>query len=114
MSNENNDYTTGWSEFDGKAVLMQLNQPYVGVTDPIMPCFQKDAEGNITGVVSVPYLRGTLRVVDDVSPSGKRDTMFIVTTDDPNGNIKGKVTIAVPREQIAFITTTERQLIAAP
>jgi len=40
--------------------------------------------------------------------------MFIVTTDDPNGNIKGKVTIAVPREQIAFITTTERQLIAVP
>lgn len=114
MSNENQEYTTGWSEFDGKPVLMQLNQPYVGVTDPIMPCFQKDDAGAITGVVSVPYLRGMLRVVDDVSPTGKRDTMFIITTDDPNPNVKGKVTIAVPREQVAFITTTERQLIAVP
>jgi hypothetical protein len=113
MSIENEEYMVGWGEFDGKPVLVQLNQPYVGVTDPVMPCFQKDAEGNIAGVVSVPYLRGMLRVVSDVSPSGKRDIMFIVTTDDPNGNVKGKVTIAVPREQVAFITTTERQLIVA-
>lgn len=106
---------SGWHIFDGQGVLVQLRDPWVGVTHPNEPVVTRDDTGKITGVSTVPFLRGILRVLPDVvGPNGRRDVVFVIETSDPNQQRPGKVFILVPREQIAYISKTEPQLISTP
>lgn len=95
-----------WYWFDGKAVLVQLHEPWVGVTYPNDPVLQKDESGKAVGVVTVPFLKG----ICHVHPDGD-DVMFVLETTDPNPNARAMAYIAIRRELVAFITHIERRLV---
>lgn len=97
-----------WYRFDGKPVLLQLKEPWVGVTYPNDPVLQRNKEGEVTGVVTVPFLKG----ICHVHPDGD-DVMFVLETTDPNPNARAMAHIGIKREDIAFITHIERRLIDA-
>lgn len=95
-----------WYYFDGKPVLIQLREPWVGVTHPNDPVLQRDAKGEVAGVVSVPFLKGICRVFDDGD-----DIMFVLETTDPNPQIQAMAHIGIKKEDIAYITHIEKRLI---
>lgn len=94
-----------WYYFDGKPVLIQLREPWVGVTFPNDPVLTRDKDGR-QGVVSVPFLKG----ICHVHPDGN-DVMFILETTDPNPESNAMAHIGIKREDVAYITHIERRLV---
>ncbi len=107
MSDTESSEKSHWYWYDGKPVLLQLREPWVGVTHPNDPVMQRDKEGNIVGVVSVPFLKGICRV----HPDGN-DVMFVLETTDPDPSKNAMAHIGVKREDVAFITYIERKLVS--
>lgn len=97
-----------WYWFDGKPVLVQLREPWIGVTYPNDPVLTTDKDGK-QGVISTPFLKG----ICHVRPDGD-DIMFVLETTDPNPANRAMAFIAVKKEDVAFITHIEQRLVAAP
>lgn len=91
-----------WYYYDGKPVVIQLREPWIGVTYPNDPVRTQDGQG----VVSTPFLRGTCHVYPDGN-----DVMFVLETTDPNPASTAQVIIGIKREDITFITYIERRLV---
>lgn len=103
-----------WHDIEGRLVLVQLRQPYVVVTHPCEPMIRTEhgalpmsavrPEHGIQGAATVPYLRGTLHV----APGEPGRIMFRIRVDMDNG---AKADVFLDREDVVFITATERSLI---
>lgn len=100
------EFRSHWYAFDGKAVVVQLHEPWAGVTYPNDPVIKRDANGAISGLVTVPVLKGICHVYPDGN-----DVMFVLETSDPNPNNNAMVHIGIKRELVAYITYVERSLV---
>jgi hypothetical protein len=98
-----------WYQYDGKAVFVQLREPYVGVTYPNMPVTKNGADG--PEVVCIPFVRGVLRV----KPSGYDDKILLtVRTTDPNpNNGDASVEIVMHAEDVLYVTHIDKKLISS-
>jgi hypothetical protein len=97
-----------WYEFDGKAVVIQLHEPWAGVTYPNDPVVQRGEAGEIKALVTVPILKG----ICHVKPDGN-DVMFLLETSDPDPGKSAMVYIGIKRELVAYITYAERKLVSS-
>ncbi len=105
-----------WYDLNDKLVLVQLRQPYVVVTHPAEPVIRTDAgavpmsrvrpEHGVHGAITVPYLRGRLRVV----PGEPGRVMFVVSVEMDDGV---RADVWLDRDEIAYITATEQRLVKA-
>lgn len=103
-----------WHDLEGRLVLVQLRQPYVVVTHPCEPMIRTEQgtlpmsavrpEHGIQGAATVPYLRGVLHV----APGEPGRIMFRIRVDLEHGV---RADVFLDREDVAFITSTERSLI---
>jgi hypothetical protein len=96
-----------WYEFDGKAVVIQLHEPWAGVTYPNEPIVRRNEAGEIQALVTVPILKG----ICHVRPDGD-DVMFVLETSDPDPSKNAMVHIGIKRELVAYITHVELKLVA--
>lgn len=69
---------SGWFAFNEKPVMLQLREPYIGVTYAMQPSM--DPSGG--GVRAVPVLSGVLHV----EPDGNGGVMLVIQMPTGNGN----------------------------
>ena len=106
-----------WYDLDGKLALVQLRQPYVVVTHPADPVIRTDAgavpmsrvrpEHGVHGAITVPYLRGRLRVVP-----GEPGRVMVVVSVEMDDGVQADVWL--DRDEIVSITVTEQRLVKVP
>ncbi len=95
-----------WREYEGCHIAVQLRPgvEYIGVTYPNN--FLVNESGQ---VVAVPFLRGRLKVREQMDGS----VWIIIQTDDPDPNKPGvKVDIAMPTNAVVFASVLERSLVS--
>jgi hypothetical protein len=87
----------GWLRYQGKPVMLQLREPYFGVTYQYVP---DQAPGG--GARAIPFLRG----IFTVEPNGTGGMVFIVHM--PIGDSKDVAVIALRPEDVLYCTHIER------
>jgi hypothetical protein len=88
----------GWMLFDGQAVVLQLKEPYIGVTYPADVMRNAEGKWQLT-----PVLRGILRVL----PNGDGGLVLMLQIPEPSA---GTLTfITVHPADVRYCTHIEKQ-----
>jgi hypothetical protein len=102
-----------WQNYDNRPVLIQLRAgaEYAGVTYPNDIITQRNAEGEIVGVVTTPFLRGVLRV----KPNGKDGVLLVLQTNDPNPHSDGGVVdIVLHPDDVLYLSHVDKKILVQP
>jgi hypothetical protein len=91
------DLKPGWFEFEGRTVVLQLREPYTGITHPGVPV---KAEG---GLAASELLRGILFV----RPNGEGGIMIFLAMPDPLLEKQTRVYVALHPNDILYCSLTE-------
>jgi len=92
---------SGWFAFNEKPVMLQLREPYIGVTYAMQPSIDSSSGG----VRAVPVLSGVLHV----EPDGSGGVMLIIQM--PTGNGSDFAMVALKPADVVYATHIHQSLI---